>query len=404
MGSKPLDGIKVIEIAQEIQGPFASLFLSDLGAEVVKVENRETGDLSRFMLAALIGGPSVKNPQVSHYFIAMNRGKRSITLDLKHSGGVEVARRMAARYDVLLTNYRPGVLDRLGLGFEELHRLNPRLVYAQGSSWGAAGPWVTRPSRDTLAQAASGLMAKTGMPSDLPLPAGMLVGDHCGALSLAGGIMAALFARERTGRGQRVDASIYGTLIAMQSMEIDYTSISGQEPERAGRGHQFLHGVWGAFPTSDGHLCIAGIDDQRWPAFCRILGIQHLENDFEFSHNVIRNFHGDKIQAVLDEIFPRRTTAEWLAELIAADILATEVVDYRHVLASEQAHANGYIREMDHPAAGRVTVAGSPVSIDGEISHEAAPPPELGQHTEEVLLELGYSWEEIAALRDAQAI
>jgi len=404
MGSKPLDGIKVIEIAQEIHGPFASLFLSDLGAEVVKVENRETGDLSRFMLAALIGGPNVKNPQVSHYFIAMNRGKRSITLDLKHSGGVEVARRMAARYDVLLTNYRPGVLDRLGLGFEELHRLNPRLVYAQGSSWGAAGPWVTRPSRDTLAQAASGLMAKTGMPSDLPLPAGMLVGDHCGALSLAGGIMAALFARERTGRGQRVDASIYGTLIAMQSMEIDYTSISGQEPERAGRGHQFLHGVWGAFPTSDGHLCIAGIDDLRWPAFCRILGIQHLENDFEFSHNVIRNFHGDKIQAVLDEIFPRRTTAEWLAELIAADILATEVVDYRHVLASEQAHANGYLREMDHPAAGRVTVAGSPVSIDGEISHEAAPPPELGQHTEEVLLELGYSWEEIAALRDAQAI
>ncbi|MFI5352576.1 MAG: CaiB/BaiF CoA transferase family protein [Candidatus Binatales bacterium] len=404
MSSKPLDGIKVIEIAQEIQGPFASLFLADLGAEVVKVENRETGDLSRFMMAALIGGPNVKNPQVSHYFIAMNRGKRSITLDLKKPGGVEVARRMAARYDVLLTNYRPGVLDRLGLGFEELHRLNPRLVYAQGSSWGAAGPWVTRPSRDTLAQAASGLMAKTGMPSDLPLPAGMLVGDHCGALSLAGGIMAALFARERTGRGQRVDASIYGTLIAMQSMEIDYTSISGQEPERAGRGHQFLHGVWGAFPTSDGHLCIAGIDDQRWPAFCRILGIQHLENDFEFSHNVIRNFHGDKIQAVLDEIFPRRTTAEWLAELIAADILATEVVDYRHVLASEQAHANGYLREMDHPAAGRVTVAGSPVSIDGEISHEAAPPPELGQHTEEVLLELGYSWEEIAALRDAQAI
>ncbi len=404
MSSKPLDGIKVIEIGQEIQGPFASLFLSDLGAAVVKVENRETGDLSRYMLAALIGGPNVNNPQVSHFFIAMNRGKRSITLDLKKPGGVEVARRMAARYDVLLTNYRPGVLDRLGLGCEELYRLNPRLVYAQGSSWGPAGPWVTRASRDTLAQAASGLMAKTGLPSDPPLPAGMLVGDHCGGLSLAGGIMAALFARERTGRGQRVDASIYGTLIAMQSMEIDYTSISGQEPERAGRGHQFLRGVWGAFPTSDGHLCIAGVDDQRWPAFCRILGIQHLENDFEFSHNVIRNFHGDKIQAVLDEIFPRRTTAEWLAELNAADILATEVVDYRHVLASEQAQANGYVRTMDHPAAGRVTVAGSPVSIDGEVDHQAAPPPEFGQHTEEVLLELGYSWEEIAALRDAQAI
>jgi CoA:oxalate CoA-transferase len=304
----------------------------------------------------------------------------------------------------LLTNYRPGVLDRLGLGYEDLHRVNPRLVYAQGSSWGAKGPWVTRPSRDTLAQAASGLMAKTGMPSDPPLPAGMLVGDHCGALSLAGGVMAALFAREKSGVGQRVDASIYGTLIAMQSMEINYTSISGQEPERAGRGHQFLHGVWGAFPTRDGHLCLAGIDDRRWPAFCRILGIQHLENDFDYGSNVIRNFHGDKIQAVLDEIFVRKTTAEWLAELNGADILATEVVDYQQVLQSEQARANGYLRELDHPVAGRVTIAGSPVSIDGEVSHEAQAAPELGQHTEEVLLELGYNWEEIAALRDSQAI
>jgi CoA:oxalate CoA-transferase len=404
MSIGPLDGIKVIEIAQEIQGPFASLFLSDLGADVVKVENRETGDLSRFMLTTLIGGTTVKNPQVSHYFIAMNRGKRSITLDLKKPDGVEVARRMASRYDVLLTNYRPGVLDRLGLGYEDLHRVNPRLVYAQGSSWGAKGPWVTRPSRDTLAQAASGLMAKTGMPSDPPLPAGMLVGDHCGALSLAGGVMAALFAREKSGVGQRVDASIYGTLIAMQSMEINYTSISGQEPERAGRGHQFLHGVWGAFPTRDGHLCLAGIDDRRWPAFCRILGIQHLENDFDYGSNVIRNFHGDKIQAVLDEIFVRKTTAEWLAELNGADILATEVVDYQQVLQSEQARANGYLRELDHPVAGRVTIAGSPVSIDGEVSHEAQAAPELGQHTEEVLLELGYNWEEIAALRDSQAI
>jgi crotonobetainyl-CoA:carnitine CoA-transferase CaiB-like acyl-CoA transferase len=402
--TKPLDGIKVIEIAQEIQGPFAGLFLADLGAEVVKVENRETGDLSRFMLTMLIGGPNVKNPGVSHYFIAMNRGKRSITADLKKPQGVEIVRRMASRYDVLLTNYRPGVLDRLGLGYDDLRRINPRLVYGQGSSWGPKGPWVTRPSRDTLAQAASGLMAKTGLPSDPPLAAGAFVADHSGALSLAGGIIAALLARERTGHGHKVDASIYGTLIAMQSMEIDYTSIGGQEPERAGRGHQFLHGVWGAFPTSDGHICIAGIDDKRWPAFCRIAGIEHLERDPAYGDNVTRNFHGEKIQAVLDQIFPRKTSAEWLAELNRADILATEVVDYRDVLNSEQARVNGYLQELDHPAAGRVAVAGPPVSIDGEVTHEAKAAPELGQHTEEVLLELGYTWEEIAALRETQAI
>lgn len=402
--AKPLESVKVIEVGQEIQGPFAGLFLADMGADVVKVENKETGDLSRWMLAKLIGGDNVRNAEVSHYFIAMNRGKRSITVDLKKSDGVEVVKRMAKSYDVLLTNYRPGVLDRLGLGYEALRAINPRIIFAQGSSWGPQGPWVGRPSRDTLAQAASGIMAKNGLPNDPPLAAGMFIGDHAGALSLAGGIMAALFSRERRGVGSKVDASIYGTMIAMQGMEINYTSITGQEPERAGRGHQFLHGVWGAFPTKDGWVCLAGVDEKRWPSFCRILGIQHLEKDPEYSDNVRRNFHGDKIQSVLDSIFPNKTTHDWLAELNEADILATEVVDYTRLLESEQARANGYLRELDHPVAGKVLVAGSPVQINGEIEKEARPAPEHGQHTEEVLLELGYSWEDIASLRESGAV
>jgi crotonobetainyl-CoA:carnitine CoA-transferase CaiB-like acyl-CoA transferase len=402
--SKALEGIKIIEIAQEIQGPFAGLFLSDMGADVVKVENRETGDLSRWMAAELIGGPNVKNAKISHYFIAMNRGKRSIAVDLKKPEGIEIVKRMAKSYDVLLTNYRPGVLDRLGLGFDDLLKINPKLIYGQASSWGPKGPWVKRPSRDTLAQAASGIMAKTGMSTDPPLPCGLFVADHSGALSLAAGILGALFARERTGKGQRVDASIYGTLIAMQSMEINYTSITGVEPQRAGRGHQFLHGVWGAFPTRDGYICIAGVDDKRWPAFCRIVGIQDLEKDPAFGDNVVRNFHGDKIQAVLDEIFPRRSSEEWLKDLNEADILATDVVTYRQILKNDQARANGYILDLDHPVAGHVAVTGPPVSINGEIPEHAQPPPELGQHREEVLLELGYSWEEIAKLQEQQII
>ncbi|HTR63777.1 MAG TPA: CoA transferase [Candidatus Binataceae bacterium] len=402
--AKPLEGIKVIEIGQEIQGPFAGLFLADQGAEVVKVENKETGDLSRWMAASLIGGPDVKNAAVSHYFIAMNRGKRSITADLKKPEAIEIVRRMMKAYDVLLTNYRPGVLDRLGLGYEEVRKINPRIVYAQGSSWGPKGPWVMRPSRDTLAQAASGIMAKTGMPNDPPLAAGIFVADHTGALSLAAGILAALVARERTGQSQKVDVSIYGTMIAMQGMEINYTSITGEEPERAGRGHQFLHGVWGAFPTRDGHICIAGVDDKRWPAFCKIMGIEKLQNDTEYGDNVVRNFHGDKIQAVLDEIFPTKTSAEWLKELNDADILATEVVDYKTMLKSEQARVNGYLKELDHPVAGKVLVTGTPVSINGEVELEAKMPPEHGANTEEVLLELGYSWEEIGSLRESGAV
>ena len=401
--SKPLEGIKVIEIAQEIQGPFAGLFLSDLGAEIIKVENREVGDLSRWLLAGLLGGPAVKNASVSHYFTAMNRGKRSITLDLKKKDAIQVVRKMAGVYDVLLTNYRPGVLDRLGLGYEDLRNLNPRIIFAQASSWGPRGPWVSRPSRDTLAQAASGLMSKTGMPEDPPLAAGAAIADQSGALTLAGGVLAALFARERTGQGQRVDASIYGTMIAAQGFELNYTSLTGIEPARAGRGHPFLHGVWGAFRTKDTHICIAGVDDKRWPDFCRIMGIQEIEKDPEFE-NATRNFHGDKIEQILDRIFPSKTTAEWLELLTDADILVTEVATHKQVLASEQARLNGYLLDLEHPVAGKITVTGCPVSLNGEIATDARPAPEHGEHTEEILLELGYTWEEIGALRESEAI
>jgi crotonobetainyl-CoA:carnitine CoA-transferase CaiB-like acyl-CoA transferase len=401
--TKPLEGIKIIEIAQEIQGPLATLFLADLGAEVTKVENRETGDVSRYLLARLIGGARVRNANVSHYFYAMNRGKRSITADLKKTEGAGIVRRLAKTHDVLLTNYRPGVLERLGLGFDDLRQINTRIIFAQASSWGPEGPWRTRPSRDTLAQAASGLMSKNGMPVDNPLPAGALIADQAGAFTMAGGVLAALFARERTGRGQRVDASIYGTMIAAQSFELNYTGLTAEEPERGGRGHPFLHGVIGSFRTKDSYICLIGVDDKRWPRFCEIMGIQHLQNDPECD-NVTRHFHGTKIAEVLDGVFPGKTTAEWLEVLTDADILAAEVADYRQVLNSEQARVNGYVMALEHPAAGKINVTGCPVTLNGEVTHDAAPAPEHGQHTEEVLLESGYTWEEIAALRENKVI
>jgi crotonobetainyl-CoA:carnitine CoA-transferase CaiB-like acyl-CoA transferase len=402
--SKPLAGVKVIEIGQEIQGPFGALILSDLGADVIKIENRETGDLSRGALAGRTGGEGLANAEISPYFLAMNRGKRSITLDLKLPEAVEIILRLVATADVLLTNYRSGVLDRLGLGFEALKAANSRIVFAQGSSWGPEGPWVSRPSRDALAQAASGVMAKGGFEGGLPLPAPFAIADTSGGLSLASGVLAGLFASERTGEAQRVDVSIYGTMLAMQGWEIDFTALTGQEPKRAGRGHQFIRGIWGAFPTADGHIAMAGVDEQRWPNFCRILGIEQMLDDLDVDAESGRPTNGEAIRALLDGVFPQRTSAAWLEELHAADILATEVVDYRTVLASDQARANGYVRPMRHPDAGDILVSGTPITLNGEIPDRAEPPPEHGQHTEEVLLEAGYDWEEISQLRERGAI
>ncbi len=394
-----LAGITVVEIGQEIQGPYAALFLADLGANVIKVETPNVGDLSRYMPVALFAGANAPHGNISHYFLAMNRGKRSVTLDLKKPDGKAVLTRLLEHADVLLTNYRPGVLDRLGFGYDELSQRLPRLIYAQGSSWGPQGPWVQRPSRDTLAQAATGIMAKNGFASEPPHPCGALVADHTGALTLMAGVLAALFVRERTGEGQRVDASIYGTMLALQPMEIDFTSISGKETRRAGRGHQFLQGVWGAFPTQDGWICLAGVDDKRWPRFCEIVGLDHLVNDPECD-NFSRNFYGAKIETILEEAFTAKTTAEWMTLLTAADILATPVQQYQDILDSEQAIANGYITWMDHPQMGRTKVVGNPIALSDTPLSPPAPAPELGQHTEEVLLEVGYSWQEIAALRE----
>ncbi len=188
-------------------------------------------------------------------------------------------------------------------------------------------------------------------------------------------------------------------------MEINFTSVSGGiETRRAGRGHQFLQGVWGSFRTKDGWLCLAGVDDKRWPHFCRVMGIEQVLADPECSDNVIRNFRGVKIERVLDEVFPSKTTNEWMDLLNSVDILATPVQEYRDILNNEQALANGYISEMEHPQLGKVRVVGNPITLSDTPLNTTTPPPELGQHSEEILLEAGFSWEDIATFREKEVV
>jgi crotonobetainyl-CoA:carnitine CoA-transferase CaiB-like acyl-CoA transferase len=401
--SGALEGIRVVEIGQEIQGPYASLMLGDMGADVIKVENRETGDLARRTTVGVIAGSDAPHADFHQYFLLLNRGKRSLTLDLKNPRGKEVLMKLLASADVLITNFRPGVLDRLGFGYEALRVVYPRLIYTCASSWGPRGPWARKPSRDMLAQAASGAMAKTGKEEDQPIPAGFCVADYSGATVAFAGTLAALFARERTGCGQRVDTSMFGAMLALQPWEILQSSLIGRENRKAGRGHQFLHGVWGSFKTADGWVALAGVEDDRWPRFCTIIGRPDLIGDPDCQREG-RNFRGDKIQKILDGIFPTRTTAEWMVELDAADLFATPVAEYADVLSNPQAEENGYIRWMDHPEIGPFRMVGSPIELSAMPIRAPLPAPRHGEHTEQILGEVGYSAADIAELRAQAAV
>lgn len=398
-----LEGIRVIELGQEIQGPYATLFLADLGAEVIKVENRVDGDLARQMTVGRIAGEPTEHADFGQYFYLLNRGKRSLTLDLKKDQGKEILHRLLSDTDVVLTNFRPGVLERLGFGYEDLSERYPRLIHATASSWGPVGPWARRPSRDMLAQAASGVMSHTGMDDQPPLPAGIVMADYAGAMMAAMGVLAALQARHVTGRGQKVDTSMYGAMLAFQPWEVVQASLTGKENRRAGRGHQFLNGAWGAFRTRDGWLALAGIEDSRWPAFCDIIERPELVDDPAFDRDS-RNFAGQRIHDLLDAVFAQRTTDYWLEKLLAADIFVGEVADYQAVLDSEQALANNYIREVDHPDVGVFKMVGPPIAMSETPLRDAQPAPALGGDTDTLLQSVGFDEDAIAALRDAGVV
>ena len=402
--TRPLDGIRVVELALEIQGPYAGLTLSEMGADVIKVENKGPGDTSRTVpLGKMVADAPADRADFHHYFYAFNRGKRSITLDLKSAGGREVLARLLEDADVLISNFRIGVLERLGFGYDEIAERYPRLVYAVASGWGVRGPRTHYPSRDMLAQAASGLMAKTGQDPDPPMPAGTNIADYSGAHMLVTAVLAALVQRGRTGRGQRVDVSLYGTMIAHHNWELFQAGLVGRDPHRAGHAHPHMAGAWGGFRTKDGWLILSGVQDPVWPRFCDIIGRPDLAADPHWTGRT-RNIDGDAFRAVIADAFTGRTTAEWMALLGPADILATPAATYLDVLADEQAVANNYVRTVEHPEHGPLKLVGSPIAFGGAELREAADAPALGADTDGVLAELGFDPPAIAALRAGGAI
>lgn len=391
----PLDGVRILDMTIWQQGTHATALLADLGADVIKIEGPANPDPGR-ALAALAPGATL-----NAYFENHNRGKRSLVLDVKQPAGRDLLLRLARDADVFTNNMRKGVLERLGLGYDDLRAVNPRLIYAVASGYGDEGPERNLPSMDIMAQARGGIMAQTGEPDGPPLNVPAAIADQVGSYFLAHGILAALYMRERTGEGQQIDASLLGGQVEVQSHLLQGYLFSKTPPVRRRRTE--LQALWNSYQGGDGRWFVIGMipQEQWWPKLVHALGIEAWNQDPRFADADARRAHQPEMVAAFDALFATAPRDHWVDLLSAHHCMAARVQDYAELAADPQVCANRYILEVEHPHAGPVPMVNHPVRFSAapDVGVQG-PAPEFDQHTEAVLLEAGLGWEEIAALRE----
>ncbi|HYA34603.1 MAG TPA: CoA transferase [Candidatus Binataceae bacterium] len=401
----PLKGIRVIDWTIWQQGPVATTMLADLGAEVIKIEERERGDPGRGIFA-VAGGAASKGGR-NFYFEANNRHKKSIALDLKQAESREIIGRLAARSDVFVQNFRKGVAERLGLGYEDLKRRNPRLIYANSTGYGPNGPDSGEPSFDYLGQARSGIMNAIGAPGLEPTYVFGGIADQMGAIMLAYGVLAALLARERYGVGQQVDASHLGSMIALQGLNVSARTIMGMELMRNTRDESF-NPLWNHYKCADGKwICLGMLQaDRYWKDFCIALGLPELIDDPKFKDIRTRGQNAREAVAILDRKFAEKSRDEWMGTLRrGGDFIYTIVNSVGDLPNDPQVKANDYIVQHEIPGLGTMGVVGMPVKLSETPGEARGHAPEHGEHTEAILTELlDYTWDDIARLREANVI
>jgi formyl-CoA transferase len=390
----PLDGLRVLEVGNYMAGPFCGMQLADLGADVVKIEDPRGGDLTR-RLEPIVDGESGN-------FVRLNRSKRSIALDLKSDAGRDVFRRLAARADVIVENLRPGTMGDLGLAPRELLDANPRLIYAAVTGWGLDGPYAERPALDIIVQAMSGLMSITGEEGRAPVKVGVSISDLTAGLYATIGIMGALAVREREGRGQMVDVSMFESSVSLAVWEAGTYFTTGEVPRAAGSAHKLV-GPYQAVRAADGHFVIGATTPPNWTAFCRALGLGHLERDPRFVDGTARREHAGELIPLIEEVTASRSAAHWLALLREAGVPCGEIQDYARVFEDPHLLARDFFVDLDHPRLGTVRALGTPVRFGSSRARIQRGGPLLGEHTREILAEAGCTEEEITRLVAAGA-
>ncbi len=400
----PLDGIRVIDWTIWQQGPVATTLLGDFGADVIKIEERVGGDPGRGIVS-MSGIDLGERP--NFYFEANNRNKRSLTLDLKQPEAVEIVQKLVAGADVFVQNFRKGVAGRLGLDYESLRAHNDQLIYASATGYGPEGPDSSDPSFDQLGLARSGIMTAVGEPDMPPLAVAGGVADQMGAIMLAYGVLAALVARERLGVGQQVDASHLGSMMMLQGLSVSARLMMGFALPRTPRSRAG-NPLWNHYRCQDDQWLSLGMlqPDRYWADFCRAVGRPEMADDERFAEMSSRSQNAEAAVALLDEIFASKPRDEWMKILREGegDFIFTLVNNVNDLPDDPQVQANDYIVDFDHPQHGTIQMLGMPVRLSETPGSIRSPAPEFGQHSEEILLDLGYDWDAISDLRKREVI
>ncbi len=392
----PLDGVRVLDLTRALAGPYCTLMLGDMGADVVKIELPGSGDETRGW-----GPPFVEGE--SSYFMSINRNKRSVTVDLKQDRGREILHKLAARSDVLVENFRPGAMDRLGLGYEQVAKLHPRLVYCSISGFGQTGPRAAQPAYDQILQGMGGGMSLTGPVDGPPTKFGIPIGDIAAGMFGAYAVACALFARNATGKGQWIDTSMLGGQVALLTFQAGRYFATGAAPGLAGNRHPSI-APYETFEASDGYVNVACGNEGMWQRFARALRLDDLLDDPRFATNADRVSNREPLSARIQQRFAALTVREAVDLLQAVEVPTGPVSTLDEVFADPQTEHLELRRRVQHPMAGEISVTGFPWRMSETPAEVRTPPPLLGEHTEAVLGELGYSDAEIERLRSESIV